>query len=335
MTTGTAAERPIFVVGCPRSGTTLLQLMLHSHPRIAIPPETRFMLDIYERRLEFGDLADPANRRRLAEAITGPKATRFHELGLDAGEVSKLIADAPPTLGSALGTVLQAYAGRFGKPRWGDKRPAYVMHMDALRRLFPTAQFVHLVRDGRDCVASLKSMPWYHEDSHHAAATWSRAIDLGRKYARTMPAGSYHELRYEDLITRPEQELTALCGFLGEEFHPAMLQPDKAARIAVPGRKTWHTGTHEAVNAARAGTWRDRLDPWEISLCETVLAGGLRHHGYELTGAPRPDAALLLRYRRTAAERRGSLAKRILRDQLVRRREPGSVSYEFRPSLAS
>jgi hypothetical protein len=57
MTTGTAAERPIFVVGCPRSGTTLLQLMLHSHPRIAIPPETRFMLDIYERRLEFGDLA--------------------------------------------------------------------------------------------------------------------------------------------------------------------------------------------------------------------------------------------------------------------------------------
>ncbi|WP_449066856.1 sulfotransferase, partial [Planomonospora algeriensis] len=73
--------------------------------------------------------------------------------GLDAAEVTREIVDGPGTLGSALGIVLRAYAARFGKPRWGDKRPSYFKSVDVLLRLFPDAQFVHLIRDGRDCVA--------------------------------------------------------------------------------------------------------------------------------------------------------------------------------------
>src|SRR5690242_15483743 len=113
-------ERPIFVVGCPRSGTTMLQLMLHAHPRIAIPPETRFLLRAYAERGRYGDLGDPANRRRLAEWITTGK-TAFADLGLDPTATVEEIVAAGPTLGSALGTVFRAYAERFGKPRWGDK----------------------------------------------------------------------------------------------------------------------------------------------------------------------------------------------------------------------
>jgi sulfotransferase family protein len=73
------------VVGCPRSGTTLLQLMLHAHHRIALPPETRFVLPAYERRLSFGDLREPDNRAGLARWITGREETRFHELGVAPG----------------------------------------------------------------------------------------------------------------------------------------------------------------------------------------------------------------------------------------------------------
>ncbi|MFF2519270.1 sulfotransferase family protein, partial [Streptomyces sp. NPDC058086] len=102
--------RPVFVLGCPRSGTTLLQLMLHAHPRIALPPETRFVLPAlpaYEGRLAFGDLAERDNRAGLARWITGRKETRLHELGLDAGRVAERITDGPPTLGSALGPVVK------------------------------------------------------------------------------------------------------------------------------------------------------------------------------------------------------------------------------------
>src|SRR5260221_5251878 len=103
------SDRPIFVVGCPRSGTTMLQLMLHSHPRIAIPPETRFVVTAYERRLDFGDLEDPANRRALAQWIVGRHETKFHDLGLDPELVTKAIVAGPPTLGAALCAVFQAY----------------------------------------------------------------------------------------------------------------------------------------------------------------------------------------------------------------------------------
>ncbi|WP_329290527.1 sulfotransferase [Streptomyces pseudovenezuelae] len=116
--------RPVFVLGRPRSGTTLLQLTPHAPPGIALPPETRFVLPAYSERLRFGDLGDSGNQARLAAWITGREETRFHELGLDAGLVAERVEDGPPTLGSALGITPGAYAERHGKVHWGDKRPA-------------------------------------------------------------------------------------------------------------------------------------------------------------------------------------------------------------------
>src|SRR3712207_9118279 len=113
----------------------MLQLMLHAHPRIAIPPENRFVLPAYQRRAEFGDLSEAGNRRRLGEWITAHRG--FGDFGLDAAGVVDEIVAAPGTLGSAIGTVLRAYAAKFGKPRWGDKRPAYLRHLDVILKLFP------------------------------------------------------------------------------------------------------------------------------------------------------------------------------------------------------
>ncbi|GAT66504.1 sulfotransferase [Planomonospora sphaerica] len=320
------SDRPIFVIGCPRSGTTMLQLMLHAHPRIAVPPETRFMLAAYQRRLNFGDLDDPTRRHELAEWLVERRQNRFQDLGLDAAEVTREIVDGPGTIGSALGIVLRAYAARFGKPRWGDKRPSYFKSVDVLLRLFPDAQFVHLIRDGRDCVASLKEMPWYNKDISHAIAIWAEAMDFARERAPKLPAGSYHELRYERLTRDPETELRGLCDFLGEDFDPAMCEPSRVAGVAVPEHKTWHVNTHEQVTTARSGSWRDRLKPWEVSLCESVLGDRLEDFGYELSGAPKPSKTQLLAYRQAAAVRRLTRAKRAAHDRLIRLREPNPVA---------
>ncbi|WP_235018239.1 sulfotransferase family protein [Thermomonospora echinospora] len=318
-------DRPIFVIGCPRSGTTLLQLMLHSHPRIAIPAETRFLLPAYASRRGFGDLSLADNRRALAEWIVGRKETKFHDLGLDADEVVEEIVAAPPTLGSALGTVFRAYARRFGKPRWGDKRPSYFKHVDVLRRMWPDAQFVHLIRDGRDCVASLKEMPWYTLDSYHAICAWREAIDYGRRYARRLGPGSYYELQYERLVADPAAELAGLCGFLGEDFDPAMTEPQEIARLTVPPKKRWHDRTQDPVTPGRVGSWTQRLEPWEIALAEAALGSRLRAYGYEVDGSDRPSASHRLRLARVAAHRRSVQRKRAFRDLLVRHCEPGPV----------
>ncbi|WP_343233530.1 sulfotransferase [Streptomonospora sp. PA3] len=319
-----SGERMIIILGCPRSGTTLLQLMLHAHPRIAIPPETRFALDVYRRRAEFGDLREAANRSKLAEAIVGPRNTRYRDLKLDRDETVAAIVGGPPTVGSAVGTVFRQYARRFGKERWGDKRPGYYQAVEELRRMFPHAQFVHLIRDGRDCVGSLKQMPWYKQTVYHAISTWAEAIDYGRAAARRLGPDTFYELRYEDLVADPARELSALCDFLGEEFDPVMCEPRRVAKKAVPKFKTWHQNTRRDVNAASSGSWQERLEPWEAALAETVLAKRLRENGYELSGTPRPSAGHLARYARVSTKRRLAHRKRAFIDRMRRLRESDS-----------
>lgn len=326
--TGTNARtgRPLFVMGCPRSGTTLLQLMLHSHPRLAIPAETRFVIPAYLARCEFGDLTDRDNRRALGEWITGRKSTKFHDLGLDADAVTDEIANGPPTVGSAVGLVFRAYARRFGRSRWGDKRPSYTKQVGMLLRMFPDAQFVHLVRDGRDCVASLLEMPWYKQDLYHAISGWREAIDTGHRLASRLGPDSYYELQYERLVADPADELIRLCAFLGEDFDTAMLRPQEIAERTVPKQKRWHDRTRSAISQGRIGSWAQRLEPWEIGLAETAFGDRLAEYGYEPSDiGARPGPRQLARLAKVAAHRKASMRKADVKDRWQRRYEPNPV----------
>jgi hypothetical protein len=323
-------DRPIFVVGCPRSGTTMLQLMLHAHARIAIPPETRFLLTAYSQRRRFGDLRRAECRYALARWIVDRKQTRFADLGLDAEEVVREITAGPGTLGSALGAVFRGYARRFGKPRWGDKRPAYLQNLDVILRLFPDAQIVHVIRDGRACVASLSDMSWNREDLYGTVAAWARSVDDARRASRRLPASQWHELRYEDLVADPPAELGRLCAYLGEDYDPAMTTPAAVAGLAVPSFKIWHRRTHAPVTTERVRSWRDRLTPEQIALCEAALGSRLRAYGYELSGVPRPRAADMIRYGLNASRHRLAPAKRTLTTAATRLRGE-SVAHSHNP----
>ncbi len=319
-------DRPIIVVGCPRSGTTMLQLMLHAHPRIAIPPETRFVLAVHAERRAFGDLDVAANRRALARRIVDRRETRFGDLGLDAEDIVERITAGPGTLGSALSTIFRQYAARFGKPRWGDKRPAYLHNVDILLRLFPDAQFINIVRDGRDCVASLKEMSWHRKDIYATIAAWARAVDDARRAARRLGPEQWHEVRYEDLVADPHGRLAAMCAYLGEEYDPAMAQPSAVAQVAVPSFKTWHALTHAPVTTQRVQSWQTRLDADEIALCEAALGSRLVAGGYELSGTARPAPTRLLRYGLTAAPQRLVPARRGL-SRAAGRLRPRDLAY--------
>jgi hypothetical protein len=323
--TAAGNDRPIVVLGCPRSGTTIVQVMLHSHRRIAIPPETRFVLAAYRERLRFGDLEKRANRRALGRFIVRGRGHRFHDLGLERREIVRRIAEAPPTIGSALGVVLRAYADRFDRPRWGDKRPSYYLYIDVIMRLFPDAQIVHVVRDPRDCVASLKWMPWWKLDSYHSVSAWAQSIDHTDEATRRWP-GVVIRVTYERLVADPERELKALCAALGEEYDPAMAEPERLAPLAVPERKHWHSYTHVRPTSQRVGRWRTELEPWEAALCETVLARRMERFGYEFTGVGRPRPDHLVRYAEVHTARKALRLTRVVTDRWDRRREPNPVA---------
>ena len=308
----------MIVLGCPRSGTTMLQVALHGHPRIAIPPETWLLVDAYRERQRFGDLRTDTGRAALADWLLTRRKLR--DLKLAPGVLRQLVMDAPPTLGSALAAVLGGYAQRFDKPRWGDKRPAYYRDVPALLRLFPDAQFVHLVRDGRDCVASLQRMPWWRQGTAAAVATWVEAIDYGARWGRRLGSGTWHELRYESLVAEPEHELRRLCAFLGEEYDDAMTRPGSTARIAVPKRKHWHARTAGRMDDARTAAYRQGLDRADLALMERVAGDRLQRWGYPLEQVGSPGPRALAGYARVAAHRRLAHRKQHVEDLLRDRR---------------
>jgi hypothetical protein len=281
-----SSDRPIFVVGCPRSGTTLFRVMLHAHPRIAIPPETKYLMPAYHRRDKFKNLELRENRQLLANFITKRKGNGFRDLQLDPETVAREIVDGPPTLGSAMGIVFRAYAQKFGKDRWGDKRPSYYGFVDELDHMFPDAQFIHVIRDGRAAVASIKrkkDLP-PRGDGLKSMATWIQAIDATRRSGKKLGPERYFEVRYEDIIADPEREMRAVCAFLGEEFHPEMCKPELIAAEVTPSGWSHQRQILRGVNAQSLDIWRQELEPWEVATLERAAGGRLRSLGYELSG---------------------------------------------------
>jgi hypothetical protein len=304
-----SSDRPVFVVGCPRSGTTMLALMLHAHPNIAMPPESRFLVATWRKRYRFGLMETDEQREALADLVTEPRSKVF-DLGLDSDEMKKKILDGPPTIGSAFGIVFREFAQLHGKARWGDKRPAYYQEVDVLLRLFPDAQIVHIVRDGRANVASLKRMPWWRYDSVKTMAYWSLAEYCMQRDKKRLPPDTFYAVRYESLVADPEGELRKLCDFLDEDFHEAMLEPHRVTDV-VPERKHWHENLKTTVNTSAVESWRKGLEPWEVGLMETVLRHKLKRNGYEISGAgKRPSPRLMKHYYNLSRDLRDRVHKR-------------------------
>lgn len=321
-TAGGAEPRPIFLVGAPRSGTTLLSVLLHAHPNLAMPPETRFLQAVYYDRASLGDLRDPANRRRLAERVTAPP-TKFKDLKLDRSAVIEAIVDGPPTLGSAFGRVWKEFATARGATRWGEKRPGYWRDMDVVLRLFPTAQVIHLVRDPRAVVASLAKVPWWDTSLAYSTSVWGQADAQLRHLGARLPPDSYHRLRYEDLVRDPRTSLERLCAYLEEEFAESMLDHVSAAHDIVPGRKTWHDRTRGPVDAGRVDAWRAVLAPADVALIETVLRRRMRRYDYRPSSpGERPEPAALGEYAYRTARIKAAITKRRVHDAALRRKVP-------------
>ncbi len=297
--TPACSRRPIVVMGSPRSGTTLLTTMMHAHPRIAMPPETRWVQGVYRRRDEFGDLNDPANRRKVAAFIMR-KGTRFRELKIDPGRTTRRIVSAAPTLGSVTAAVFEEFAASRNKERWGDKRPSYTMWVDRLLAMWPEMQVIYMVRDPRACVASILRSPWFSGGFDEAVTAWARGEIEMRKFARRAVPGQYYKLRYEDLVADPGTELKQLCAFLGEHFDDAMLRHQDAAEDIVPNWETYHDRTRQDIDPSRVHGWTRDLTAEQIGLIELVCALPMHRHGYQRSRlGRRPPLGMISDYERT------------------------------------
>src|SRR5204863_448593 len=147
-------QRPFpFIVACGRSGTTMLRVMFEQHPDMAIPPESYFPVSFWRRRERYR-VEDGIDLGAMAEDLG--RHDRFLAWRLDPTVVRERLAGAARGRPEAVGRVDALHAAAHGKTRDGDKTPPFLMPLPLLAREFPEARFVHLVRDGRDVVLSLR-----------------------------------------------------------------------------------------------------------------------------------------------------------------------------------
>lgn len=300
MTSPSRSDSPVFIVGAPRSGTTMLQYRLRNLPSISLPTgESHFFMPLYRNREAFGDLSQLANIRVVLQAMYDQSRefleTDLHGMRFDRDALAaELHAAGRHTLPAIIGGLFEKNARGEGKVRWGDKTPYYVMHMTRLLEWFPKAQFVHLIRDGRDVALSLfgRRNDFYVYNAYFAAEYWESYIEKGREQGRQLPPGQYLELRYEDLLAQPEVTMQTLCEFLGE---PYMAEMFAVSPVDDPGKTPL---VHEPLKTDNAGKWRTRMSAAQISAFESVAGNTLRELGYELaTSAQPPQLAVKAAYR--------------------------------------
>ena len=276
------ADGPIFIIGPMGTGTTLLRLMLDSHERIAIPKETGFMRS--EHALRFVPFKWTGGRwyRRL-----GWSDEEFNDL-----------------LRSFFDQIFRRYADEHGKARWGEKTPLHTWHVTRMMKLFPDARFIATVRHPGAAVAS-NMKRWDHslpKAAYHYARYGTESARLTQRRRKRVAM-----VRYEDLVTNPEQLMRELLAWLGEDWSDAVLQhhqvqPKRESEFKVEGK----VNAADSIDPSRIAKWTQAFDDDQRAELASTVGPLAQLLGYDMddpaTIAPmRADGKLLIRGRHIAA----------------------------------
>lgn len=285
------ADSPFFIVGVHRSGTTLLRYMLSSHSRLYIPPESDFIPRFFLRN-PGGELSEERIAHLLEVVFT---RYRFVEEWEGDPPDARAFIEALParTPAAFLDRLYRTYARQNGAERWGDKTPIYASYLDLIHRIFPRAKTLHIIRD--PCDAALSMLDKYERDEFHvdiffAARNWVRRIRKAQRSGARLGPELYYELHYEDLVKNPEQELRAVCDFLGEVYEPGMLEHHRLASDRVPADSHFFDTVRSPLTRQRIGQGRQRMSLPDQRLIQRVCGRTQAALGYELADLGRMSA---------------------------------------------
>lgn len=261
---------PFFIVASARSGTTFLRLTLNAHPEIAVPPESRFITELY--------VDGEVEVASFMKSLEGH--TRFKAWELSPELVRRELGDSErvPYV-EAISATYRAFARSRGKTFWGDKTPRYIENIPLLARMFPDSRFIHIVRDGRNVALSYSHVNFGPKNVARAADLWARRVSKGIQDGRALGADRYLEVRNEDLAADPESEIEKICGFLTVAVNPLMFDPQERAKGEV--EKKVHNHTPQAAGRAAMSDWHSEMSASDVEVFEAVAGEVLSELGYE------------------------------------------------------
>ena len=285
----------LFIVGCARSGTTLVHRIVDAHPEIAITPEMHWISHYVNYFKNQNRLVTP----EVVSELAGHK--RFAQFEIPREEFEGLLGSGEavpyPTF---LRRVFALYGKIKNKPLVGNKTSGYVRRIPTLHALWPEAKFVHIIRDGRDVYLSVlnwkkaertagRYASWEEDPVSTTALWWERKVRKGREDGAALGPGLYHEMHYEALVEDPQRECERLCEFLGVPYYDAMIRFHEGRERVEPGR-----GAKSAWLRVTSGLrdWRTEMCTGDVERFEAAAGALLEELGYE-RAVPNPSSEAL------------------------------------------
>ena len=276
-----SSQAPVFVLGSPRSGTTLLYHMLLSAGDFAVYRAETHVFDLLGPR--FGDL------RRLkarAELIDDWLTTEyFQRTGLDAAKLRQRVLTECRNAGDFLRIVMESIATHQAVSRWAECTPEHLLYIDTIKRTIPDAKIIHIIRDGRDVALSLEKQGWIRPlpiDRDRglliAGVYWEWQVNKGRAAGRRF-APDYLEIKFEDLVSRPQEALDVVGTFIGQPLDYAQILSNPVGSVATPNTSFATSSAEAGFNPV--GRWRSPAPP-RLAQLETAIGKTLQDLGYDL-----------------------------------------------------
>ncbi len=276
------SRAPVFVLGSPRSGTTLLYDMLLSAGGFAVYLAESNVFNLLAPR--FGDLSSQTSRERLLEAWLSSKL--FRASGLQADVVNRRVLQDCHNAGDFLRLVMEEICKAQGAPRWAENSPEAMLYLPAIKQLIPEALIIHIIRDGRDVANSLgqllyvRPFPW--EKLHSVIGCglyWEWILQHGRRYGRSMN-GDYLEVHFEALLASPQETLDQIGRFIGQPLGYEGIQRLAYGSVSRPNTSFRSQDKSEGFDPV--GRWKKSFSAEDLATFESLVGGTLQELGYSL-----------------------------------------------------
>jgi len=290
------SKAPVFVLGCGRSGTTLLYHMLLSSGNFVLYRTESNAINLLEPR--FGDLSIAWNRRRLMKAWYN---SRLYTLsGLEKEPLEARLNAECRNGGDFLRIIMEEMGKQQGVERWAECTPEHLLHLPRIKETIPNALIIHIIRDARDVTLSMdkgfwiRPLPWDMENRLQVTGLyWEWIVQKGRRDGAKMPA-DYTEVHFEELVQHPHETLKRLGQFIDHD-----LDYDRIQKVGIGSVTNPNTSFDSGANFNPVGRWKDKFPPDELKKFEALIGPTLEELGYPLTtkGSGLEDSAELKRMR--------------------------------------
>lgn len=277
------AFAPIFIVGAPRSGTTMLAVLMDRHSAITIPPETQFFTEFLPQLANTTEEISYIDMAKIALRFK-----RISDLQLSEEEVLRKFENYEKNFPNLFQALLEKYAEKQGKKRPGEKSPKHIEHVPFLLQKFPGAKVICIVRDGRDVVRSLLKVPWAEPKSKRRlelfCVEWRDYAKLALQYKKKLSPENFLLVKYENILRNPINELKKICHFIEEEFEENQLVPDGDSDVVPAWEGEWKKKASKMLDPKRAEAWRTQAEQSHIWEMNMMMGSALKKLGYSNVG---------------------------------------------------